>query len=983
MESARFAAVSAVVDEESAREKTGGGRPEFWEMVFWWTRKPLIGARSIVAAALLGPEASVADFYRVTGLDSEKVPHRVNPRVPQGLRERFLKVKLLDPFAGFGSIPLEAVRLGVGEVVAVELLPSAYVFLKAVLEIPKWAVDEGLARELVEDAKKWGEWVVKELREDPDIKELYDEDAAVYIGTWEVECPFCGRYTPLVGNWWLARVRDSSTGRYTRLAWMEPVAVGDRVEVRVVDLNKELGSKTIAAEVSEGTVKTTRGSYRVPEANIDARSQVARCLHCNRVMPGRGDQWYVKEALRSWNQALEKYLNGEITLEDLKKSKARPRLLVKVKVAGKDLEFEPATAQDDDKLWRALVKLRQMWGDPDIPTEPIPPYGNIGGGLRFPVHIIDKWHQLFNPRQLLTLVKLVKLVREAGRRVEEEKLREGWDREKAHKYAEAVTTYLAIALIKYADFNSIVNRWNPGWLKFEESFSVRGIAMTWNWADSLLSAQFTGTWSRNLENSIDGLSYLVSAVSGSPSRVRVLLDDATVLGKLEGERFDLIVTDPPYRDDVAYAELSDFYYVWLKRALSDVDAGALKPRFDREAFFECLDEECKSYVEVRTQWEKFAPLEVSVSEGRARFFKELNGVEAGSDADFVDKLGRAFAAISRLLKDDGLVVTYYAHTSPEAWAALLEAGWKKAGLMVTAAFALATESEQRVTARGKVALDASVVVAWRKPQGEQRLMHVSEARRRALEEAAKAVEEAVKGGATPDINLFLRSLSAVLSVFTSSKLVPERETHELVQQEIFPLALRGLVEGIFKHAGLERPLDPYSSSYLALKVTTRAEGGKVEKKGFKRGRVDRTYASLLGVFGGLRVDNLVASGILKKVKEELELFEPEPAEPTASGIARALEVLLSEKRVDPSKPDSFKTPVDVLHYLEMKALQLTSEQFKKLVEELKARVPKVYDAINLARVLYAVLPEGDPERVSCMRVLHHLGLLGLERGDSK
>ena len=77
----------------------------------------------------------------------------------------------------------------------------------------------------------------------------------------------------------------------------------------------------------------------------------------------------------------------------------------------------------------------------------------------------------------------MRLIREVGRRVEEEKLAEGWSKEKAFEYAEAVTTYLSIAMLKYADFNSVCTRWNPGWLKYEETLSTRGIAMMWSWVD--------------------------------------------------------------------------------------------------------------------------------------------------------------------------------------------------------------------------------------------------------------------------------------------------------------------------------------------------------------------------------------------------------------------------------------------------------------------------------------------------------------------
>ncbi|MCC6018920.1 MAG: DUF1156 domain-containing protein [Candidatus Verstraetearchaeota archaeon] len=968
LESLRFPATR--ISEESAREKMGGGRPEFWEMVFWWTRKPLIGARSIIAGALLDENTDLHDFYKIVRLDSEKVPHRENPRVSH-LREKFSKIRLLDPFAGFGSIPLEAIRLGVGEVVAVEFLPTAYVFLKAVLEIPKWAVDKGLGEKLIEDVKRWGEWITKRLKEDPDIKELYDEDVAVYIGTWEVKCPFCNKYTPLIGNYWLARVKEG-TGKYERLAWMEPVIISDKVEVKVVDLNREFGSAKIIAKVSENSVETNRGSYRVPEANVNARSDLARCLHCNRVMPGKRDQWYVKQTLRCWNDKLEKYLRGEISLEELVHSPIRPRLLVKVKIVNKELVFEPVAMEENEKLWKALEKLKTMWGDPDIPIEELWKYHmGTAGQLSIWVWGYDKFYKLFNPRQLLTLVKLVKLIREAGKQIEQEKIKEGLSEEDAFKYAEAIATYLVIALNKYHDYSCLGSVWNPSLIP-GHTISFRGIAMIWNWSDSSPFAPFTGTWSRNLENAIDALSYLVSAVSSSPSRVRILLDDATSLSKLTDEKFDVVVTDPPYRDDVAYAELSDFYYVWLKRALSDVESGVLKPRFYPEAFFECIDEKSTAFAEVRTQWEKFAPLEISVSLGRAEFFKKIIGVETGSEMDFVEKLGKAFRRMAELLKDDGLIVTYYAHTDPSAWEALIEAGWKRANLNVTSAYVIATESEQRVTARGKVALDASVVVVWRKGAGYTALFH--EARRKALEEASKIVEEAIKmRGATLDINLFLRSLSAVLNVYTSySKLIPDVSTSELVSKEAFPLALRGLVEGVYRYVGLEKPFEPHTSAYLALKLITRTSG----KEEFRRGRVDRTFASLLGVFGGIGVDSLIASRVLARGKEDLELLEPEVEALTDSAIKNALEALLHEKGLDPSKPETFRTSIDILHYLELKALQLTSDQFRKLYEDSEIRDPRAAEAVSLAKALYSVLSDNDPEKICCRRILQHLNLLG-------
>jgi Adenine-specific DNA methylase containing a Zn-ribbon len=491
------------VNEYSAVEK-GPGRPPHWEMVFWWTRKPLAGARAVVAASLLPadayqtPEQFLNDLFPCR--HSRKTVHACNP-APR-LVEKMRGKKVLDPFAGFGSIPLEAARLE-AEAVAVELLPTAYVFLKAVLEFPR--------RVKPQDVEKWGRWVVERLKEE--IKELYDAD--IYIGTWEVKCPVCGRYTPLVGNWWLARVKGKEG--YERLAWME--WRDGRIEIR--DLNEECRKEgrgpcdELRAEVSargeEGGSVVWRGRrYAVPLKNVDG-SKTAQCLHCraeinHRVVNGKlvkgkkseGD-WYVKWALRQWNANYERYLKGEITLDDLKNSPARPTLLVKARIES-GLKFQPAAPQDVEKLWKAAEELRKMWGDPDIPTEQIAPY-QLRPPSNFPILLygFDRWFKLFNPRQLLVLVKLVKLIKEAGRLAEEEKLREGASGEEAKKYAEAVTTYLAIALIRYADYNTVSNLWDTWFLKISHGLTARGIAMMWNWGDLKPETELTGSYSKSIK----------------------------------------------------------------------------------------------------------------------------------------------------------------------------------------------------------------------------------------------------------------------------------------------------------------------------------------------------------------------------------------------------------------------------------------------------------------------------------------------------
>ena len=178
------------VNEASAKEKGGGARPEFWEMVFWWTRKPLASARAFVAGALLPEHIDANEFLyrlRLPNSSFKNITHRQDPLISPLWQQYFKNAKILDPFAGFGSIPLEAIRLGVDEVVASDLLPTAHVFLKAVLEYPKWVVEKGIKDKIIDDLQRWGNWIIMQLKNDPDIKDLYDVDTAVYIGMWKLK----------------------------------------------------------------------------------------------------------------------------------------------------------------------------------------------------------------------------------------------------------------------------------------------------------------------------------------------------------------------------------------------------------------------------------------------------------------------------------------------------------------------------------------------------------------------------------------------------------------------------------------------------------------------------------------------------------------------------------------------------------------------------------------------------------------------------
>jgi putative DNA methylase len=469
---------------------------------------------------------------------------------------------------------------------------------------------------------------------------------------------------------------------------------------------------------------------------------------------------------------------------------------------------------------------------------------------------------------------------------------------------------------------------------------MRGIAMMWNWGEfepTLGARTF-------LPYTIDGLSYLISAVSDSPSRVRVLLDDATGLCKLGGEKFDLIVTDPPYRDDVAYAELSDFYYVWLKRALSDVaDVGGIPvriPRFVAEAFFE-------DGSEVDVQWKVFAPREVSEVEGRSRYFGSAGGRGVGSFDYFKDLLARSFKSMASRLSDGGALVTYYAHTSPDAWEALLEAGWRKAGLRITAAHALATESLQRVTARGKASLDISIVAVWRRGSSGQGL--VEEVFSRAVEGCTGYADNLYRSGLR-GVDLFVGVLGCVLSEFTRyERVVGADSVRDLVERYVYPATAEAIARMLGGEASAR--LRGPSMFYLLAKVL-------VDRRARQRRRsLDRSSVNILAIGTRVSLDELARQSIVRRSGEGFELVEPV----WGQDPIRSLREVLEDRGIDLRNP-SPRNPVDLLHIMEYYSSTLPSSELSSRLEELRSRYPSLYEeALSLARLISRLIGDMDPE----------------------
>nr|MDO8081701.1 DUF1156 domain-containing protein [Candidatus Freyarchaeota archaeon] len=997
-----------VVNDKSFSEKKGGGRPPYWEMVFWWTRKPLIGARAIIAASLL-PENTSPDAFKSIVRLNVSTPHRKNPVIPESIKDYFEGVSLLDPFAGFGSIPLEAVRLSL-DATAVELLPTAYIFLKAVLVYlekygtEKIIITEKKARKsgksqrlkLIYDVERWGNWVTERLREDEDIKNLYDDDVAVYIGTWEVLCPHCQGWTPVVGNWWLARVKHGDKG-YKRLAFMRPVEYVDKVGVEVVDVNAIVGD--VSGAVLDGNViRVGDRAFEVPEPNKYPKKASGRCLLCGNDIESVDEsgnvadkgEWYVKWALKKYHEGVDSY--------------ARQCLMVKVKVIDNDLLFEPCNEEDNRRLMKAKDKIKAFIekGDPDIPGELMPWY-QLQPPANFPplLYGFKYWMDLFNPRQLVTLVKLVKLIREVGNRIEKEKIEEVWSEEEAKGYAEAVTTYLGIFLAKFADYNCVVTAAhvsNPRGMDIAHALSTRGITMQWNWCEicplavkDYISGIFanSGSIRKVLDGVIRALNFLALSFyssdiqqklqpqTGDYTKIKTItiLDDATSLSNLNDKTYDIIITDPPYANDVAYTELSDFYYVWLKRALSGSDNKKLFPRFHAGAFFR---KTVKDYEEILTQWQEFARQEVSTNPGR---FMDRDDRNEFASKHFEALLNLAFLTMKSRLRKGGVLVTYYAHTSSEAWASLLFAGWKGARMRVTNAFPIVTESDQRVTGRGKMRLDTSIVVVWREGVSDAGRINDQSFRLGVVESARNKALSLLKLSKHQDFvlsgrDILIGSMGAVLAELTRYEDVRDARgsisVKDLTERYVFPLTVEGMFnalaeyygEGV-KFANIEDAIGRY---YLLLKAFF---GATPDSGRFKRLKISPNELVMLKLATGIDASTLVrpksASSnktyLFKKEASSGELTFLEPLK----FDSRYLSSFLGEKGVVQGERLVINSSVDMFHYLGFLASRGASPRD---YEEVRTYNPKAFDeARSIALIFLKVLLEKDPDKIIADMVL--------------
>lgn len=635
------------IGEESAREKQGARRGHPSSLHQWWARRPLAAARAAVYATLLRAddvpkEARSAEYFRELcrwGADEERIAEA---------RERVIAAnggkapKVLDMFAGGGAIPLEAARLGC-EATAVELNPVAHLIELCTLDYP-----QRFGPPLADDVREWGaRWVERAWERvghlyppaegsSPEVHEQLGlerkEDAGkgrcpiAYLWTRTVRCPnseLDEHQIPLVRQTWLVRKKS----RYVAL---RPVVDHELLEVhwRIV----EAESKDKLGFDPGGFSSRGRATCLVCGASVDsdyvkAEGQAGRMG----VMP-------LSAVLRHPSGRGREY----VTIESYRVPSDEECL-----AAMEGLEVSPPEEEIIDVYRQAIL---------------VPLYG------------LRRFRDLFTPRQLASLCSLAQGVREAHK----EMISDGME----PKRAEAVCLFLGMVVDRLADFDSSLSRWVPQGQFTASTYARQALPMVWDFSETNPFGGATGDLLENIERAALAIEH--AAQVPLPCEVR-----RTSASQLSGAdaTYDAVITDPPYYDNISYADLSDFFYVWLKRSV-----GFLFP--------EHLEGD-------------LTPKHREIASIVHRFESDRSAARAFYESEMEE----AFKEAHRVLKPGAPLVCVYAHKTTQGWASLVEA-LRRAGFSITEAWPLDTEMPERSRSQGSAALASSIFVIARRREAE-------------------------------------------------------------------------------------------------------------------------------------------------------------------------------------------------------------------------------------------------------------------------
>ena len=544
---------------------------------------------------------------------------------------------VVDPFAGGGSIPLEALRLGC-DAFASDLNPVACLILKSKLD--------DIARqgpELADEVRRVGAEIKKQAEKE--LSEFYPRDpdgalpiAHVWARTVRCESPNCGAEIPLIRSFWLSKKAKRKQALHYRVVRSSESAPRVEFEVFTPKLDKD---------VPGGTVTRAK----------------ATCPSCNMVLPAERVRAHLAEQRGGADVVFE--------AEGNRTGGARLLTVVTLRDDEPGRHYRLPTERDYQAVWKAQERLKEIltkWeglpaerrGLCPVPDEPLPPIGTLG--FRVQRYGMLRWGDLFTARQKVALLSLTAHVQSVPTPMLKE--------------------LLALSLSKLAERNNTICDWMVGVECPGHLYTQQVIPPAWDFAEAAPLGGSSGSFELAIEHTATNAA---ACYTGSKQAADVHQLDAANLS-LPDESASIFFTDPPYYDAVPYSDLSDFFHVWLKRALPQ-------------------------HSLLRDQFDPQNPLTPKALEAVQDEAKEFNG-RPKNRGFFEERMAEAFTDGRRILKNDGVGCVVFAHKTTEGWEALLS-GMTAGGWVITGSWPIATERSARMRARESAALESSVHLVCR------------------------------------------------------------------------------------------------------------------------------------------------------------------------------------------------------------------------------------------------------------------------------